>query len=183
MGEYTGSLRDFFHEAARRVQCQIFSTTDGGAENVPTSRHFYHGTPLHQVLTDPNCLVNCPRIAVLFLLHAIYWDHRQNSRSVVDHYFKNIHLRIMEEGLNGGSVDHLLWSLITAPSTHQIDGLERSFLLARLLRIHARLSGHLQVQVEEALLNLLAIKEWDWGAGFELELLRSEILDDLGFGN
>jgi hypothetical protein len=142
--EYTSILRDFCHEVVKGIQSRSFSTADGSGDYGQMSQLFHSGTPVHRLLTDLNFVVNCPRIVALFLSHAVLWDRRHDSRFEMEGYFKSICTRMVEEGLDiGGSIDQFVWILITAPKSRQIDCIERTFLLARLLRVHGRLLGHL----------------------------------------
>jgi hypothetical protein len=183
--EYAGALQNFFHEAVRRRnQTRVLSESDDGGGSLSISRIFSNGTPVHRLLTDPNCVVNNPRIAVLLLLHSILWDHRDTLQSAFDYYFKIIRIRMVDEGLDsGGSIDQFIWILITNPTSKRIECMERVFLLARLLRIHFKLSKHLQFQVEDALLHLLISEDVAWEAGFEPDVLHFQITRDLGFSD
>ena len=176
--EYSGAFGNFHAEAQTRKRKCLSNDPEDSAYFM-ISQIFRPGIHMNLLLTNPIC-IGCPRICILFLLNVILWENRENLYALFHGYFKQVRLSLVKEHFYfGGSMDRFFWVLITDPETHRVNCAESLWLVARLLRVHVRLSEQLQAEVEKSLLHFIIPEDEDGESCFNPETFHSVVRNDL----
>ena len=180
--ELIGAYGNFYREAQNRAAGSLAASSAlPETPEMPVYRLFRNGTPINRLLTDPACRVTASPIVVALLLNIILWDYRAWSATTICHFLGRIRVAMLEEGLDvSGTLELFLLVLVTDRMKRKIEGLQRLWLLTRLLRVVNRLSSISQARLEETLLHFLVAgdketSEFTWSP----EKFRCDIIRDL----
>ena len=170
--EFVGMYENFYHAALKRTGKQTSMISGTGAGKGITYAHFFRpGTPIYRLLTDSTCSVSLPRVVALIYLNIIVWDCESDPEVKPVTFVERVRFGMVEQGLDlAGSLELLVWLLMTDPVTRNVAEPERLWLLSRLLRCETQLSTELRARFDSALFQFLLAGESqhipeDWTPG------------------
>jgi hypothetical protein len=193
--EFVTSLENFQRLSLSRKACiqnvelSTFSASNAGAAN----RAFRPGTALHRLLSgrlgdghgagfrrSPR-VQNLCRLASLIYLHAVLWDYRQ-SLVLADQYVDWIQSHVEETSNWNGSIETLLWILLSLGDSGRSQNSKRVRFVLRMMTIARLLSFESWNKVNDILFHGLVVEDSSVAEGFDLrwnaEQIRAEITSD-----
>ena len=184
--EFIGAYRNFHFAAQRRAATSSIATFNTAHEpSLPYCLLLRPGTPTNRLLTDPASSIALDRVVTLLYLNIIIWDCHSAPGVKASDFINRLRVGMLEQGLDvSGSLELLLWLLMTDPIDHNIAEPERLRLLARLLRVEKRLGSNFRRRLEDALLQFLIAGDEEFHlVEWSPDQFRSEVMHDLALSD
>jgi hypothetical protein len=193
--EFITSLEHFqWLSLSRKAYLQNVELSTPSASNVgAVNRAFRPGTVLYRLLSSrlegrhgsglqrSSRIQSLCRLASLIYIHAALWDYRQSLMST-DQYVSWIQSHVEDTSNWNGSIETLLWILLTLGDNGRSQNSKRLRFVLRMMTIARLLSFESWNKVNDILFYSLMVEDSPVAKAFDLgwnaEKIRAEIMSD-----